>query len=535
MPRLKLLRGRASWNECQLDADLNVVGRDASRANIVLQDANNVVSRRHAAIIRDTNRYYIVDCSKAGTTLNNRRLVKSERYLLASNDLIQICNHVLTFLDSSDEQVGSNDSVRLDDSDSSGFSAVVELSSGSWRSRKAANSQAKLATMIELTQNLRNRNSLEELLDHAIDTLLSLYGQAHRGIVVLTRSRVQQTVTSVARYREGEEVQTAIVSTGLIEAVAARRVAALADDGLMICAPLIDEDDECLGVIRLDSRTRPFSQDDLDVFATAATVLAMVVENRALHELALRAREMHLELKVANEVQIGLLPADLPRIKGYEFFDYYSPAKKVGGDYYDYIEGDGQRLAVVLGDVAGKGIPAALFMAKVASEMSVFLNSGLDPVSVLNQLNRRFDTRNPRNTLVTMVLAILDYMNHEVVLVNAGHMAPLVRQADGTVKEVGREHTGLPLGVKPTCQYGESRVPIGVGETIVFYSDGVTDALSPEGERYGTARLRAILSEHLGDASSFGERIMEDIHQFVMDAQQFDDMCLVSVSRNAAV
>jgi sigma-B regulation protein RsbU (phosphoserine phosphatase) len=190
-------------------------------------------------------------------------------------------------------------------------------------------------------------------------------------------------------------------------------------------------------------------------------------------------------------------------------------------------------LAIVLGDVAGKGIPAALFMAKIASELSVFLASGLDPVSVLHRLNPRFDTRNPRSTFVTMVLAVLDYTAHEFVLVNAGHMPPLLRAVDGVIKEVGQKQTGLPLGVEPTYQYTELRLAIGPGETIVFYSDGVTDAQNLAGKRYGAERLRVTLAHNIVDAASVGERIMNDIHEFVGDAQQFDDICLLCVSRHS--
>jgi len=531
MPKLRLLKGKAPWREYRLDSELEVIGRDAEHSTVLLED--HVVSRRHAEIVRDGDRFYILDFGKSGTTLNNRRLVKSKRYLLTSNDLIQICDYVLTFLDDSKDRASTDDSVYLDDSNSSSFSHVLDLSSGSWRRRIAIRPAAQLSAIIELTHDLRKCKSLDELLSTALDSLLKLFKEAYRGVVVLTEAKTLPSVTRVVRYRDGENEQTAIISTGLVEGIMTSQEAGLSDSELMMCAPLIDGDGEPLGVLILDSREGQFNPDDLELFATVVTQLAIAIENRILHEVALLATEMQLELKVANEVQIGLLPGDRPQIKSYEFFDYYSPAKKVGGDYYDYIEGDDQHLAIVLGDVAGKGIPAALFMAKIASELSLFLASGLDPVSVLQRLNSRVDQRNPRGTFVTMVLAILDYTTDEIVLVNAGHMSPLLCTVNGAVKEIGRKYSGLPLGVDPSTRYAESRLTIRPGETIVFYSDGVTDAQNIAEERYGAARLRSVLTQQIGNATSVGERIMNDIHEFVGDAQQFDDICLLCISRQA--
>lgn len=532
MPRLKLLKGTAGWSEHALEADLEVIGRTGDQATIVLEDGDNFVSRRHAEIIRNEGQYFIQDYGRSGTTLNNRRLVKGKRYLLSSNDLIQICNYVLTFLEGSDEYRRFGEPFDLIQDDSSSFSQILDLSSGSWRTRKGVNPEAKLSAIMELTQNLRNCKSLDELLGKALGTLLTLFPQAYRGVVVLTEMSGPTSTTRVVRYHEGEDEEMAVISTGVINDVMSQQAAALSDSELLMCAPLIGDGQGSLGVILLDSHRRMFSHDDLDLFATVAEVLAIAVENRVLHEGTLSAREMQLELKVAKEVQIGLLPAEAPHIESYEFFDYYSPAKKVGGDYYDYIKVDDDRLAVVLGDVAGKGIPAALFMAKVASELGVFLAGGSDPVSVLHRLNPRFDNRNPRNTFVTMVLASLDYSTHEITLVNAGHMPPLLRKAGGTIEEVGRTESGLPVGVEPTYEYQDVRFAMGPGEVLVLYSDGVTDAQNGDGQRYQEKRLRASLAQASGDASSVGEQIMNDIHAFVGDAQQVDDICLLCISRS---
>jgi serine phosphatase RsbU (regulator of sigma subunit) len=128
---------------------------------------------------------------------------------------------------------------------------------------------------------------------------------------------------------------------------------------------------------------------------------------------------------------VDLLPSQPPRIDGYEFYDYYAPAKFVGGDYYDYLPLDGGRLALALGDVSGKGVPAALLMAKVSSELGACLAAEPDPVEALNQVNRRFSRRSPEGAFVTLVLAMLDLSRHALTIVNAGHIRPLLRRPDG--------------------------------------------------------------------------------------------------------
>jgi serine phosphatase RsbU (regulator of sigma subunit) len=271
--------------------------------------------------------------------------------------------------------------------------------------------------------------------------------------------------------------------------------------------------------------------DDLDILTTVAVELSFAVENSILHEVALREKAMQLELRVASQVQIGLLPSGPPELTGYEFFDYYSPARIVGGDYYDYLATETRRLAVVLGDVAGKGIPAALLMAKVSSELGVLLASGLSPVEVMQRVNSRMEKRSPEGAFVTMVLAMLDPMSHEITLVNAGHMPPLKRRSDGSVSEVGAPESGLPLGVDPDYEYTEVRISLSAGDSLILYSDGVIDAQNRASKHYGGERLQKVLLSSLPSVTSIGQSIIDDIHKFVGDVQQFDDICLLCFGR----
>ena len=270
----------------------------------------------------------------------------------------------------------------------------------------------------------------------------------------------------------------------------------------------------------------------MELLATVAFQVSFVVENAILHEAALRERSLETELKLAQEIQVELLPSEPPQIDGYEFFDYYVPAKYVGGDYYDYLPLEDNRLALVVGDVSGKGVPAALLMVKVASELEASLATEPDPVAVLNKVNRRFSRRNPDGAFVTMVLAILDLSNHQMSVVNAGHLRPLLRRPDGSVVEIGDAEAGLPLGVIPTRTYELTRLDFNVGDALVLISDGITEAQSAGGRQYGQERLLAQLAPSCGTAADLGRRIIGDVDRFVGNHPQSDDRCLLCIKRS---
>jgi serine phosphatase RsbU (regulator of sigma subunit) len=380
---------------------------------------------------------------------------------------------------------------------------------------------------------LRKTVTLGELLPSVLERLLSLYGQADRALVVLCETGPGRPATIRARHRRlartSEEKQT----SRIIKDVMATGKAVVSDQGLSMSAPLTDLEGRPLGALQLDALASqvPFRREDLDLLTTVAFQISVVLENAILHEAALRERSLEIELKLAQQIQVELLPSEPPQIAGYEFFDYYAPAKYVGGDYYDYLPLDGDRLALVVGDVSGKGVPAALLMVKVASELEASLATERDPVQVLNQVNQRFSRRNPDGTFVTMVLAVLDLSAHQMSIVNAGHLRPLLRRPDGSIVEIGDAEAGLPLGVAPNRPYAETRLDIQPGDALVLVSDGITEAHSAGRGQYGQPRLLAQLHAPADTAADLGRRIIDDVDRFVGQHPQSDDRCLLCMRR----
>ncbi len=279
-----------------------------------------------------------------------------------------------------------------------------------------------------------------------------------------------------------------------------------------------------------DQRQR-FQKDDLEVLASVASQAAIAVDNAQLHENSLRQQALEHDLELAHKVQRGLLPAAPPQLPGYCFFDFYEPANQVGGDYYDYIELPGNRLAVVVGDVSGKGVAAALVMAKLSGEVRYCLASEADPAAAINRINAGFSRSGWQDRFVTFVLALLDADRHEITLVNAGHMAPLLRHGGGKVEPIGEEETGLPLGVDADFKYQSYTRELAPGDFLALFTDGISEAMNTSGELYGLDRLRTQLAADSPRVSELGRLILDDVKRFVGGRPQSDDICLACFGR----
>jgi serine phosphatase RsbU (regulator of sigma subunit) len=258
---------------------------------------------------------------------------------------------------------------------------------------------------------------------------------------------------------------------------------------------------------------------------------AVAVENTQLHEVALREEVLQRELGLAHRVQKGLLPAAPPQLDGYQFFDFYNPAQQLGGDYYDYVHLPGNRLASVLADVCGKGIAAALLVARLSAEIRYCLASLPQPSDAVKRLNQVFCENRWEDKFVTMLLTVLDPARHEVTFANAGHMPPLMRRASGVVEEAAEGQGGLPLGIDSDATYQQFSIQLAPGDAMIMYTDGVLDAENRQGDRYGAERLQDKVRSSAADAAAMGQQLIADVKQFIGDHPQADDICLTCLRR----
>jgi phosphoserine phosphatase RsbU/P len=303
----------------------------------------------------------------------------------------------------------------------------------------------------------------------------------------------------------------------------------------MMCVPLLDQDQsETIGVIQIDTRSVDpgFTSEDLDLLVSIAVQAEMALEIAKLHEENLRQREMERDLEFATQVQLGFLPKERPKILGYAFADYYEAALRVGGDYFDYISLPDGKLALALGDVAGKGMPAALLMARLYSSTRFQLFTVDTPSEALNGLNKDIASSGLGHRFITFVLMVLDPETGEMTVSNAGHLPPILRRRNGSLELICKEESGLPLGIIPDQEYQSVRLKLELGDALFAYTDGITEAMRDDREIYGRERLKNCVTRPFTGIGPLLKSIISDVETFTGGATHSrDDTCCVGVER----
>jgi serine phosphatase RsbU (regulator of sigma subunit)/CHASE1-domain containing sensor protein/anti-sigma regulatory factor (Ser/Thr protein kinase) len=237
------------------------------------------------------------------------------------------------------------------------------------------------------------------------------------------------------------------------------------------------------------------------------------------------------ELRMARRIQHALLPKDLPELEGWEIAYHYQPAREVGGDFYDFLRLDDGQVGLVVGDVSGKGMAAALVMANTQSVLrAVARREGFTPGRVLQEANELMYASIPSNMFVTCFYGVLDPESGRLVYANAGHDLPCERH-DGGVDELRAR--GMPLGLMPGMLYEEEEAVLAAGDDLLFYSDGLVEAHDPEGEMFGCPRLQGLIKVHHSGDSSLIDFLLSELTRFTGDDwYQEDDITLVSLERS---
>ncbi len=567
MAMLQVLKGPRlkAGQQFAIELDTTVLGRHPE-CQIVLEVG--AVSRRHAQIIRQGQSYYIEDLgSRNGTQLNGRNV--EGRQLLQENDRVKVCDSLFTFHHAKPGQVPSppsdpdapvgvpvapHQNLTVDD-DRPGVSSTImsTLDLGDKGLRVAVKPEVILEAFLEITQGLANTLAIEEVLPKILESLFRVFLQADRGFILLVDPKSGTLLPKAFKHRRNEDEQVRLSRT-IINQVMQEKKAILSADAAsdtrfdmaqsvadfrirsMMCVPMLSNDGQVVGILQLDTQDQMqrFEQRDLDLLASVAAQARVAVENAQLHESlieqeVLRERTKQ-EREAARTIQRGFLPSMTPTVPGYQFFHYYQPAREVGGDYFGYVPLQGNRLALVQADVAGKGVPAALLMAKLASDVRYCLAIRPTAAEAVDLLNDGFNSDNWEDKFVTLVLYVIDLNTHEVTIVNAGHNAPTIRRVDGRVEELD-EVTGFPLGVAEGIGYEQFSIVLQPGESLTTYTDGFSDAMNENREMYTVERLKEKLSSVNGSAEAIGEALLAEVWNHIGTTPQFDDMCLVVFSR----
>jgi sigma-B regulation protein RsbU (phosphoserine phosphatase) len=412
----------------------------------------------------------------------------------------------------------------------------------------------RLALLYNLSQTFNSSLDLDEVLNRVIDEVI-VVTRAERGFVML-RDEQGRLMFNVARGMDQNTIQDPVfqVSLGIVEGVAKNGQPVLTGDaqidprfsmrqsvrllGLrsILCVPLKVKE-QILGTVYVDNRIQAgiFTQADLDLLSAIAYSAAIAIENARLYQLAVEKGRLERELQVARDVQVSLLPREIPQIPGWEFVARWLPARQVAGDYYDFIPGKDGRLGIVIADVSDKGMAAALFMTLTRSIIRASMDLAISPMEGMSRANRLICEDSTSGMFVTLFYALLDPANNRMAYVNAGHNPPLFfqtgkRPGQGALSHL--ERTGMAMGVDADTPYEQKTMTFNPGDFVVFYTDGITDALNPQGQDFGMENLEGIvLAERENPAELMRRALENELQTFIGEAPLFDDSTFVIVRR----
>src|SRR5215210_212477 len=261
---------------------------------------------------------------------------------------------------------------------------------------------------------------------------------------------------------------------------------------------------------------------------------ALEATRQRLEQERIERERAKQELQVARRIQQASLPEEVPKLEGWQINPYFRPAREVGGDFYEFFELDDGRVGFAVGDATGKGVPAALVMTATCAFLGgVATASGSSsPGEVLAHVNEAVLARIPPNMFVTCFYAVLDPKSGHLVYANAGHNLPCCCHDEHAATELSAR--GMPLGLMPGMSYEENQTVLVPGESVLFYTDGLTEAHNPQGEMFGTPRLRSLLSEHPMGGADLSVTLLKELERFTGEGwEQEDDITLLTLERSS--
>lgn len=562
--KLSMTKGPEEGKVYYLNKEVMILGRQAA-CDIVIPVTS--VSREHAKITHADGEFYLYDNeSRNGTYLNNNRMdTKLSEVPLKNGDRIRICDVEFTVSGLEEGAQVSETQPQMEDLEAdAGEEDAPSIEAAVANNNQVLDAQPaeKLRGLLEISANLSKTLELEPLLPKIADTLFQVFRQADRCFIILTdEANPSRLIPKVLKTRRPQDEQNARFSRTIVKRCLESGEAFTADDASrsdavgmsqsvvdfrirsVMCVPLIGLSGKPFGVVQLDTqdRAKKFNRDDLSLLWCVANQAAIAMENAKMHQRALQEANARAardaDMNLAKQVQSSFLPEFEPNIGSYTCKAYYKSAQEVGGDYYGYTELSGGRLAVAIGDVAGKGVPAALIMGKVSSETRFWLLTEPDVAEAVSKINTvLYPTLEKLCKFVTFEIVVIDPVSHKMVVVNAGHMMPLLLPGDGAeIRDVvSDEITGLPLGVTDDVPFESREFEINPGDTLLLYSDGVSEAMSVKGDQFGMPAIKKVLSDNLGSTpAEIVQKMVEALDKHAAGREYpHDDITIVCIGRS---
>jgi sigma-B regulation protein RsbU (phosphoserine phosphatase) len=409
--------------------------------------------------------------------------------------------------------------------------------------RKAKKKTLEMETLLEVEKSLSFSLDLNKLLELILDSLLKVVKYDAAAIFLKDQERQEIEHIKARGFDPALEPDLKLkIGQGLAGWAAktkksvivpdvkqdSRYIEARVETKSEMVVPILSQN-RIIGVFNLENdQPNAYNEDDLELLEAFAGLAAISIERARQHQEILEKRRLEEELSIAKRIQQSFLPRERPQLSGFDICGINIPSEEVGGDYYDFIPIIDNQTGIVIGDVSGKGIPAALIMASFRASLIAEIRNNYDIRSIMFKVNNLlFESTEPEN-YVTALYGVLDIKNRIFTFANGGHNAPMLRHADGNIEYLTQG--GMALGALENSKYEERPVKLNTGEIIVFYTDGVTEAKNEKEEEFGTQRLKQVINiSHPFSANQIMENIQNAVKTFTNDASYADDLTLVVI------
>ena len=522
-----------------LDRDRFTLGRASTNELCYPDDAG--LSRQHLALERLGDLWSIRDLgSKNGTFVNGVRITVPQTLgpndrVTAGHIALEFANRAATF----DKTVMFVEGPPGDSTSSTVISLDNALATA-----KDLTKDAHVRALIQAGRELAGHKGLTELFEDILRLSVEAVG-ASRGVLMtlegadlVVRSARGEGLKMSAKVRDSvlQEGKSWLVRDAQLDAALAGRMSIVEQQIRSMVAVPLQTEGRVIGLIYLDSPffVREFKDEDLNLLTVMANIAAVRIEHARLVEVEQAERLLAKDLQQACDIQRGLLPEKAPDLPGLDLAGYNAPCRGVGGDYYDFISCADGRVALLVADVAGKGMPAALLMSNLQARAQVLFDDPQHLATIVARLNRVLKANVPGNRFITFFVGVLDPATGEITYVNAGHNPPILVHRAGGVERL--DSTGMILGILPNSEYEEKHCRLDPGDVVVLFSDGVTEANRIDtDEEFGEERLATVLAEVMGKpAKEIIDTIQQRLQAFTCGAPPFDDLTLVVARRIGA-
>ena len=399
-----------------------------------------------------------------------------------------------------------------------------------------------VSALIRAGNELAGNRPLPELFRFILDLAIQAV-KADRGVLMTAED---DDLVVQANQGEGFRISTAVRDrvlnsglsvlvrdTSIDDAFRERRSIVEQNIRTLMAVPLQTRE-KIIGIIYVDSPSllREFTKDDLNLLTVMANVAAIRIEHTRFAEVEQARQLMARDLEQAAEIQQRFLPAVAPPVRGLDVAGHNAPCRTVGGDYYDFFPYGSSRIAMVLGDVSGKGMPASLLMMGLQARVQVLIEEPKSLAEVMTRLNRITSANCPSNRFITLFFCILDGETGDLTFCNAGHNPPVIVRADGTYDQL--KGGGPVLGILPFIEYQEYHEKLDEGDALVIYSDGVTEANNPAGDEFEIEGLaEAVIPDRNQPAAAIIGSINKAVAAYTAGAPPADDITLIVARRVA--